>query len=274
MHDFAARYLRVLGIGGAPSGLDGLRAIVRAHVVRVPFENLSKLLLYGREGRARALTLNEFLDGIEHHDLGGTCYSSNPFLARLLRELGYDADLLGADMSEPDVHTCIRVRVDGVEYHVDAGYGSPFYEPMRLDSLPHAIDWGRWRYVLEPSPDAPGSFVMSHLENGVRKHGYVVHPPPRDAAFFLPVIARSFEPSRTFMRCIRVARFYEDYSVDVHDRRMTISKPGSSRDTLLSTRAELRDAFDDVLRMPRCPVDEAIGVYERVTGQAFFDQAR
>jgi arylamine N-acetyltransferase len=266
--DVAARYLRVLGIDGTPSGLDGLRALVRAHVIRVPFENISKLLLFGRERNARALTLAEFLDGIEHHDLGGTCYSSNPFLAQLLRALGYDADLLGADMSEPNVHTCIRVRVDGFEYHVDAGYGSPFYEPMRLDALPHAIDWGRCRYVLEPS-DRSGVLVMSHFEDGRRKHGYVVHPPARDPGFFLPIVISSFEPSRTFMRCIRIARFFDGYSVDLRDRLLTISRPGSSSDSRLDTAAELRDALDDVLRMPRCPVEEALAVYERLNGPLF-----
>ena len=264
------RYLRLLGVDGSPSGLSGLRALVRAHVTRVPFENVSKLLLWGRESRARSLTLAEFLDGIEHHDLGGTCYSSNPFLAELLRALGYDADLVGADMSEPNVHTSIRVRLDGAEYHVDAGYGAPLYEPMRLDALPYEIEWGRCRYVLEPS-DPAGAFVMSHFEGGTRKHGYVVHPPAREAGFFLPIVVRSFDPSRTFMRCIRIARFFDDYSADLHDRLLTISRPGYSSDTLLETPAALHAAFNDVLRMPRCPIDEAIAVYERVNGVPFFE---
>ncbi len=267
--DVARRYLRLLGITGTPSGLDGLRALVRAHVTRVPFENVSKLLLYGREGRARALTVTEFLDGIEHHDLGGTCYSSNPFLAELLRALGYNAELVGADMSEPNVHTSIRVRLDGAEYHVDVGYGAPLYEPMPLETLPFAIDWGRSRYVLERA-DRNGAFTMSHFEDGARKHGYTVHPPARNASFFLPIILASFEPSRTFMRCLRIARFFDDYSVDLHDRLLTISRPGYSSDTRLGTPAELRDAFGDLLRMPRCPVGEAVEVFERVNGVSFF----
>src|SRR5579862_6628457 len=96
------RYLRLLGCDTPPQGEDGLQEIVRRHVWRAPFENISKLLLFAREGKGRIITLAEFLDGIEHQDLGGTCYSSNPYLARLLRALGYDADLLGADMSTPN----------------------------------------------------------------------------------------------------------------------------------------------------------------------------
>src|SRR5690348_11061080 len=136
------RYLRLLGIEGIPSGLEGLREIVRRHIRQAPFENVSKLLLFAREGAGRAVPLAEFLDGIERFDLGGTCYSSNPHLADLLRRLGYDADLLGADMTAPNVHTSVRVRVNGVAYHVDCGYGGPFREPLRLDRLPHEFSEG------------------------------------------------------------------------------------------------------------------------------------
>src|SRR5581483_7900299 len=100
-----ARYLRVLGINSVPSGVEGLRHIVRRHLCRVPFENLSKLLLFAREGAGRAFSLSEFLDGIEHSDLGGTCYNSNPHLLGLLLHLGYDADLMAADMTVPNCHT-------------------------------------------------------------------------------------------------------------------------------------------------------------------------
>lgn len=81
------RYLHLLGFADMPMGLDGLRAIVAAHLERVPFENVSKLLLYAREGAGRPLTLAEFLDGIEYADMGGTCYSSNLFLFELLQAL-------------------------------------------------------------------------------------------------------------------------------------------------------------------------------------------
>src|ERR1039457_380613 len=148
MADPFQRYLRLIGIAGHPAGLDGLRTLVRRHLSAVPFENMSKLLLWDREGAGRATTLPEFLDGVEYSDLGGTCYTNNPFLTDLLRELGYDADLLGADMNQPNVHTCIRVRIDSVAYHVDVGFAAPFREPIRLDRLPVPVEEGANRYVL------------------------------------------------------------------------------------------------------------------------------
>ena len=65
MTEVFGRYLRLLGIAGLPSGLDGLRTLVRRHLAAVPFENISKLLLCEREGAGRALSLPEFLGRIE-----------------------------------------------------------------------------------------------------------------------------------------------------------------------------------------------------------------
>ena len=97
----------------------------------------------------RPLSLDEFLDVIEFFDLGGTCHSCNPFMAGLLKSLDYDADLLGADMTDPDVHTCVRVRLNGAEYHVDLGYAAPFRSPICLDPLPHESAEGESRYIVD-----------------------------------------------------------------------------------------------------------------------------
>lgn len=109
MTDPFQRYLRLLGIEGHPSGLEGLRTLVRRHLSVVPFENVSKLLLSGRERSGHITSLREFPDGIEFSDLGGTCYTNNPFLTDLLRALGYDAELLGADPRP----ACPEWRVNG-----------------------------------------------------------------------------------------------------------------------------------------------------------------
>lgn len=57
MHQEYRRYLRLLGIDGPPCGLAGLRTLVQRHLSRVPFENVSKLLLFDREGGGRPLAL-------------------------------------------------------------------------------------------------------------------------------------------------------------------------------------------------------------------------
>jgi arylamine N-acetyltransferase len=267
------RYLRLLGIARRPSGLDGLRTLVRRHLSAVPFENISKLLLVDREHAGRVTTLTEFLDGIEYSDLGGTCYTNNPFLTELLRELGYDADLLGADMSRPNVHTCIRVRIDSVAYHVDVGFAAPFREPLRLDRLPVPVEEGTNRYVLARDA-AGGGFCMSMFSDAESGVAYVVHDPPRPREFFDPVVLESYALSSTFMRCLRISRVFDECSLDLIDRKLYRHEAGKTAITHLESMQELKRAVEDRLGMPRCPVERAIAILERLTVRPFFGDRR
>jgi arylamine N-acetyltransferase len=265
------RYLRALGIEGVPSGLEGLRAVVRQHLFRAPFENISKLLLFGHEGAGRFVTLSEFLDRIEHQDLGGTCHACNPFLADLLRALGYDADLLGADMMPRlNCHTCLRVRVDSVAYHVDVGYGGPFREPIRLDRLPYELTEGARRYVLDRKPNGEG-YEMAVFSGQEREHGYAVNDTPRDLAFFTPSMLNSFQPSATFLNCVRICRFFEGHSAELWNRSLSICRGTETIRSELNTLEEWNSAIANHLCMPRCPSQPAIQVLEQVTGKPFFE---
>ena len=269
------RYLRVLGTRTptpGPAVLDeaALDEIVYRHLCRVPFENVSKLLLLGREGTGRVTTLAEFLDGIEHRDLGGTCHTNNPFLASLLNALGYQADLLGADMSKPNVHTSIRVRLSGVAYHVDVGYGAPFRHAIRLDRLPWEFEQGRCRYVFDRAamPDAYQASVHSGEQ---RLHGYVVHPPAREAGFFDNEVIDSYRPGMTFTSMLRIIRFFDDYAADLEDAKLSIHRGRETTTKVLRNMIELRAAVADDLAMPRCPVEEAVAVLEQRTGKSVFE---
>lgn len=266
--DLYTRYLRVLGIEGIPSGLEGLRALVRRHLYRAPFENISKLLLFGREGAGRFVTLSEFLDGIEHQDLGGTCHSLNPFLAELLRNLGYDVDLLAADMTVPDTHTCLRVRIGPTAYHVDVGYGGPFREPMPLDRLPHRVVQGELRYVLDRRD---GGHEVSVLRGEERVHGYFAHEPPRPREHFAGAMQRSFGPTARFVNSVRICRFFEDRDLELIDRKLSIRRGAQTVVKELNTAAEWKTAITEDLAMPRCPAEDALAVLERITGNPFFE---
>lgn len=265
-------YLRLLGLeemADASPSLGGLQSLVRAHVLRVPFENVSKLLLFAREGAGRPVRLREFLDGLEHADLGGTCYSSNPFFCELLQWLGYEATLLGADMHEPNVHTSIRVSLAGTAYHIDVGYAGPFTGPIPLDRLPYEIASGHDRYVLAAS-GRPDTYELSFFSRGVLRHGYVVHPPRRTPEFFRQTIVNSFEPGRTFMRCLRLSRYFDDRAVHLRNRLLIIARGSAVTEATLNSLEELRRAVDDEFQMPRCRIEDAVAVLERLRQRPFF----
>lgn len=243
------RYLRLLGVTRG----DELRHIVRRHLIRVPFENVSKLL-------RRPIALDDFLDGIEHHDLGGTCYSTNSHLAELLRACGYDAELLGADMTNPDVHVCVRVNG---RYLVDCGFAAPFREPVPLDALPYAVSEGTHRYRFEQH----GCGIALYFGDSL---SYVAHEPPRAIEDFAGVIRDSFRPEAHFLNHLRIARFFEDYSVELLDRKMSVHRDGQTIQREFGSLDELEHVVHTEFAMPRCPVREAVSALERHTGIALF----
>jgi N-hydroxyarylamine O-acetyltransferase len=214
------RYLRLLGVARRPPGLAALRELTRAHLRRVPFENVSKL--YFREDLSRRLPgLRQFLDGVEHGRLGGTCYANNFHFHQLLLDLGYEGALCGADMSAPDVHLVNVVALQGVRYLVDGGYGAPFLDPISMDlAEDHGIPSGRDRYVLKP-PDCGGRSRMEHHCDGKLRHGYVINPAPRRIEEFRAVIADSFRAEATFMNALMVARFFDERSLTLRNLTLT-----------------------------------------------------
>jgi arylamine N-acetyltransferase len=268
MRDPFQRYLRLLGFESQPEGLDGLGRLVRAHLLRVPFENVSKLLLFDREGTGRLNTLDEFLDGVEHQDLGGTCYTSNPFLTELLRELGYEADLHSADMNTPNVHSCIRVRVNGRAYHVDVGNAAPFLEPFPLDALPYEFLRGEMKWIFDQGEDR--RLRCRVFSRGEHVHGYTANESPCTHEDFREVVLDSFQPGRTFMGLLRIVRIFPEHTVELKNRTLRLHRGTTTTEATLNSLAELRHAVDTQFLMPRCPVERAVEILERINGIEFF----
>jgi arylamine N-acetyltransferase len=220
------RYLGLLGVDRTPPSPDGLRDLVRAQLCRVPFENVSKLYYRQRRGGHELPCLPLFLDGVERPRFGGTCYVNNFHFFRLLRALGYDATLCGADMaSGPDVHMAIRVGLGGRELLVDVGYAAPFYDPIPLDRpTPYSFRFGRDTYVVH-SKDSEGRTRLDLLREGDRVHGYLLKPVPRTIAHFRQAIRASYREDATFMRSLLLVRFFDSQSVTILNRLRIDSSP-------------------------------------------------
>lgn len=247
------RYVGLLGAEAGPTSLDHLGRLVRAQLTRVPFENVSKLLLKKIAGAAFIPTLAQHLDGIEHLRFGGTCYANNHYFCELLRHLGYDVDLCGADMAKPDVHIVNIVRLEGREYLVDVGYAAPFFEPMPLHlDRELEIRWGADRYVLHPR-DGRGRSRMDLWCDGRLIHGYTVNPAPRELGHFEDVIRRSYDDSATFMNVLVIARFFADRSLRVHNYTLSESTPDG---TVITDLDGIDKLVDTVARL--MGIEEAI----------------
>ena len=252
------RYLSILGVEAAPPGLDHLTRLVGAQLIRVPFENISKLYLKKTQGAAFVPTLEEHLDGIERHHFGGTCYANNPHFFGLLRHLGYEVTMCGADMSNPDVHIVSMVALEGRQYLVDVGYAAPFYQPLPRDlDGPHEIRFGGCLYVLEPQ-DREGRSRLRLVREEEAIHGYLAKPEPREIGHFAEVIRDSYRDTATFMNVVVVECFFPGRSVRIHNLTLTESTPDGATATQLADREELVRAVEHFCRIPADIVREAI----------------
>ncbi|MEU9235040.1 arylamine N-acetyltransferase family protein [Streptomyces subrutilus] len=142
-------YLRRLGAPdpGAPSA-EGLFALQRAHLERVPYENIDIQL--GRPPGIRPeLSADRFAAG-----RGGYCFHLNGAFAALLEHLGYDVTRhVGGVYEETgakDVngnHLALTVRIGDDAYLVDVGLGDGPHEPLPLRE--GAYEQGAFSYRLE-----------------------------------------------------------------------------------------------------------------------------
>jgi len=258
-HETFERYLSILGVEAEPPGIEHLSRLVHAQMTRVPFENISKLWLKKTRGASSIPSLEDHLEGIERRNFGGTCYANNPFFARLLRYLGYDVTICGADMSRADVHVVSIVRLDGREYLVDVGYGAPFYGPMPRDlDRNQEIVFGRSLFVLR-SQDPTGRTRVDMYRDGELIHGYLANPEPREIDHFARVISESYGDEATFMNVLVVERFFTGRSVRFHNLTLSESTPETTKITQLADRRELVEAVEH-----HCEIDVDI-VREAIT---------
>ncbi|MER5413724.1 arylamine N-acetyltransferase family protein [Streptomyces virginiae] len=150
-----AAYLGRIGITepGSPS-VEGLFALTRAHLERIPFEN-TEIQLGRPPGIDPELTVRRIGAG-----RGGYCFHLNGAFAALLEHLGYDVTRhvggMCADADSREVsgdHLTLTVRIDGEAYFVDVGLGDGPPEPLPLRE-------GRYergfRYGLRPLGSADG----------------------------------------------------------------------------------------------------------------------
>jgi N-hydroxyarylamine O-acetyltransferase len=138
-----------------------LRDLHEAHLLSVPFENLS---IHYHE--PIVLETDALYHKIVSQHRGGFCYELNGLFAWLLSGLGYQVTLLSArvadskgDFSPEYDHLTLAVQVvEGSTYLADVGFGDSFRHPLRLE---HAVaqdggDGKAYRLILsQPTPD-PG----------------------------------------------------------------------------------------------------------------------
>jgi N-hydroxyarylamine O-acetyltransferase len=124
---------RIAYHGSLTPSAETLRAIHRAHLLTVPFENLD-IGLGHRIVVDEAASLRKIIEFYR----GGFCYELNGAFAALLRTMGFPVTLLSArvagegDRESPEFdHLTLRVDLEE-PWLADVGFGELFLEPLRM----------------------------------------------------------------------------------------------------------------------------------------------
>lgn len=117
--------------------LQALRALHEAHLLAVPFENLS--IHYNQPIILQAEALFHKIVELRR---GGFCYELNGLFAWLLRQLGFQVTLLSAGVVGEDGefgpefdHLTLLIRgLDNADWLADVGFGDSFRLPLRFEA--------------------------------------------------------------------------------------------------------------------------------------------
>jgi N-hydroxyarylamine O-acetyltransferase len=160
-----AAYLKRINYGGplAPTA-ETLRQLQVAHLLSVPFENLSI-----HSGEPIILTDEALFAKIVVRRRGGFCYELNGLFAALLRALGFEVAMLSAGVISPGGefgpefdHMALLVTL-GERWLADVGFGDSFRKPLLLDKRAEQVQVGS-AYRIDAAGD--DRLILMRRDNG------------------------------------------------------------------------------------------------------------
>ncbi|NYE38929.1 arylamine N-acetyltransferase [Nocardioides cavernae] len=274
-------YLGRIGLTETPRPtLEGLRRVHRAHVSRIPYDNLSTML-----GRPDPATPSAAVARAVAGGRVGYCFQQNGALAWLLAGLGFSVsrrhghvwfrpeDELGTGLNHL-VLVVSGLPTDanpGGHWWADAGLGEGFAEPLPLVRGDHVVDG--WSYGIGAGfgaqaagrPTGPAAWTYRHLPGGVLRGIVVTARDHSAAAVDAAHDALTGHDRSPFRRVVVVQRIDGPRQLTVRGLVHTVLTPDGREQRDLTSYAEWRAALADDLLLPTDDVtdDEWSGLWER-----------
>ncbi len=274
-------YLARLGIPDRPPAtLDGLRRVHRAHVARIPYDNLSVML-----GRPDPVAVEAGVARAAGGGRLGYCFQQNGAFGWLLGELGFSVSRRHGHVwarPEDEFGTALNHLVlvvsglptdenPGGHWWADAGLGEGFAEPLPLVRGDHEVDG--WSFGIGAGfgaqatgrPTGPAAWTYRHLPGGVLG-GIVVTSRDHSAAAVdaaHDVLSRSEDSP--FRRVVVAQRIDGPRLVTVRGLVHQVLTPTSRDQRDLTSYDEWRSALVEDLLLPVGDVtdEEWTGLWDR-----------
>jgi N-hydroxyarylamine O-acetyltransferase len=231
-----------------------LRALQVAHLLTVPFENLSI-----HAGQAIVLQDDTLFTKIVTNRRGGFCYEANGLFAALLSALGFNVAMLSAEVANEAGafgpafdHMALLVHLEQ-RWLVDVGFGDSFLEPLLLDERGEQQQGSRTYRII---PDADYLILMRRDGSEEWKAQYRFTLQPHTYADYAEMCRyHQTSPESHFTRARICSRATEEGRITLSDMRfITTSNSGGPRAryerTLTSDKeyaAVLRESFGIVM---------------------------
>lgn len=228
-----------------------LRELQVAHLLAVPFENLS---IHADE--PIVLADDALFTKIVERRRGGFCYEANGLFAALLRALGFDVSMLSAGVANaeggfgPDFdHMALMVTL-GQRWLVDVGFGDSFREPLLLDERGEQVQGGQAFRI-----DTDGTYLtpMRRDDGDDWEAQYRFTLEPRGLGDYAGMCRyHQTSPQSHFTRARICSRATEEGRITLSEMRfITTSEKGGRRERTLISEEEyaaiLREHFGIVM---------------------------
>jgi N-hydroxyarylamine O-acetyltransferase len=243
--DLDAYLDRIQWGGPVRHDLDTLTGLLRAHMTRIPFENLDVLL-----GRPIRLDLEGIQDKLVRASRGGYCFEHATLFAAALEQLGFEpvrhtgrVVLFVPRTAAPRTHMFLTVAVAEGTFVVDPGFGAlaprvpvPLVEGEQAqvgDETHRMVRDGRY-WVLRAQVGAKSVDAWA----STAEEEYPVD-------FEMGNHYTSTHPASPFVNRIMLRAFTDDGRVTVMNRDVTVWRGETPASTQLADRAALRALLVD-----------------------------
>ena len=248
--DFDAYRRRIGFDGDATPTLATLARLIERHAATIAFENIEVLA-----GRVPDLGREALERKMVQGARGGYCYEQNTLFQAVLRAIGFDVSALEArvragvpaDVVTGRTHMVLRVRIEGVDYLADVGFGglAPT-TPVRLDDGSHTADRvGGYRIVA-----ADGDRLLQLVRGDEATDCYRIvasRPEHRDHELGNWFVAT--HPGSMLGRNLLAGIATRAGRLTLFNRKLTLRTPDRTEETTLGSRDDFARVLADDFRL-------------------------
>jgi N-hydroxyarylamine O-acetyltransferase len=240
--DLKAYFARIGYAGDPRPDVPTLRALQRAHLLAIPYENLDVQF-----GRHIGLEAEAAFEKIVVRRRGGWCYEMNGLFAAVLEEIGFNVTRVAAGVMREVMgnvvlgnHLMLLVHVNGAPWIADVGFGDGSLEPFPLIQGPFLVDG--YAFGLERLDDQWWRF-RNHPYGSARSVDFIAEPAAPGVLSAHSAWQQS-APESSFVMNLVVQRFTDRELVQLQGRVLRRVRPGRRDKRLVGSPAQLVGVLD------------------------------